>query len=71
MAGLKLSIDNWQLQQEPRDAVLLVKAALLTHQAQLAEPVLAWAEKTKYTDPQLAALLLQLKYKLKGRGVAP
>lgn len=71
MTGLKLSIDNWQLQQEPRDAVLFVKAALLTHQAPLAEPVLAWAEKTKYTDPELAALLLQLKNKLKGRGVAP
>jgi tetratricopeptide (TPR) repeat protein len=71
VAGLKLSIDNWQLQQEPRDAVLFVKAALLTQQASSAQPVLAWAEKTKYTDPQLAALLLQLKHKLKGQGVTP
>lgn len=71
VAGLKLSIDNWQLQQEPRDAVLFVKAALLTQQASSAQPVLAWAEKTKYNDPQLAALLLQLKHKLKGQGVTP
>ena len=71
VAGLQLSIDNWQLQQEPRDAVLFVKAALLTQQAPSAQPVLAWAEKTKYTDPQLAALLLQLKDKLQSRGLAP
>lgn len=59
-AGLALSIDNWQLQKEPPDAVLFVQAALALGQAQAAAPVLAWARDTGYTDPQLASLLTQL-----------
>lgn len=60
-AGLALSIDNWQLQKEPPDAVLFVQAALALGQAQAAAPVVEWAEKTRYTDPQLAPLIQQLK----------
>ena len=60
-AGLALSIDNWQLQKEPPDAVLFVQAALALGQARAAEPVVSWAEKTGYTDPQLSPLLAQLK----------
>ncbi|WP_143473844.1 tetratricopeptide repeat protein [Limnohabitans sp. G3-2] len=60
-AGLALSIDNWQLQKEPPDAVLFVQAALALGQARAAEPVLKWAEKTGYTDPQLTPLLAKLK----------
>lgn len=60
-AGLALSIDNWQLQKEPPDAVLFVQAALALGQARAAEPVVKWAEKTGYTDPQLTPLLAKLK----------
>jgi hypothetical protein len=60
-AGLALSIDNWQLQKEPPDAVLFVQAALALGQAQAAAPVVEWAEKTRYTDPQLGPLIQQLK----------
>jgi hypothetical protein len=60
-AGLALSIDNWQLQKEPPDAVLFVQAALELGQARAAEPVVSWAEKTGYADPQLTPLLAQLK----------
>jgi len=60
-AGLALSIDNWQLQKEPPDAVLFAQAALALGQAQAAAPVVAWAEKTRYTDPQLGPLIQQLK----------
>jgi len=60
-AGLKLSIANWQLQKEPPDAVLFVQAALALQQARAAEPVVLWAEKTGYTDPQLTPLIQQLK----------
>ena len=59
-AGLALSIDNWQLQKEPPDALLFVQAALALGQAPAAAPVLAWARDTGYTDPQLASLLTQL-----------
>lgn len=60
-AGLALSIDNWQLQKEPPDALLFVQAALALGQARAAEPVVKWAEKTGYTDPQLTPMLAQLQ----------
>ncbi len=60
-AGLALSIDNWQLQKEPPDAFLFVQAALALGQARAAEPVVKWAEKTGYIDPQLTPMLAQLK----------
>ncbi|WP_143473918.1 tetratricopeptide repeat protein [Limnohabitans sp. 15K] len=60
-AGLALSIDNWQLQKEPPDAILFVQAALVLGQARAAEPVVHWAEKTGYTDSQFTPLLAQLK----------
>ena len=60
-AGLALSIDNWKLQKEPPDAVLFAQAALVLNQPRAAEPVVAWAEKTAYTDPQLKPLIGQLK----------
>ncbi len=60
-AGLSLSIENWQLQKEPPDAVLFAQAALALGQAQAAAPVVEWAEKSGYTDPQLGPLLRQLR----------
>lgn len=60
-AGLALSMANWQLQKEPPDALLFVQAALALGQARAAEPVVLWAEKTGYTDPQLTPLLARLQ----------
>jgi len=60
-AGLALSIQNWQLQKEPPDALLFIQAALAVNQPRAAEPVLIWSEKTGYTDPELAALIRQLQ----------
>jgi tetratricopeptide (TPR) repeat protein len=60
-AGLALSIDNWQLQKEPPDALLFVQAALALGQARAAEPVLVWVQKTGYNDPQLKPLLQRLQ----------
>ena len=70
-AGLALSIDNWQLQKEPPDALLFVQAALALGQARDAEPVVSWAEKTGYTDPQLTPLLAQLKAHPSWKGGRP
>lgn len=60
-AGLALSIENWQQQKEPPDAVLFVQAALARQQARAAEPVVQWAQTTGYSDPLLAPLITQLK----------
>ena len=60
-AGLALSIDNWQLQKEPPDAVLFIQAALAVNQPRAAEPVVKWAEQTGYRDPLLTRLIEQLR----------
>ena len=60
-AGLSLSIENWKIQQEPRDAVLFLKAALALNQPQAAQTVVAWLDKTNYSDPQIKELRARLK----------
>ena len=60
-AGLALSIDNWKLQKEPPDALLFVQAALAVNQPRAAEPVIAWAQQTGYTDADLTPLLERLQ----------
>lgn len=60
-AGLALSIDNWKLQKEPPDAVLFAQAALAVDQPRAAEPVLAWAKTTGYSEPALARLIQQIQ----------
>ncbi len=67
-AGLQLSIENWKIQQEPRDAILFVKAALLAQQPQAAGPVVSWAQQTNYTEPELIDWLGQLNEQLKRQG---
>lgn len=67
-AGLQLSIENWKIQQEPRDAVLFVKAAIQAKKAHAAEPVLTWVQQTNYTDPELAGLLTKLQDQSKPQG---
>jgi hypothetical protein len=56
-----LSIENWRIQQEPRDAVLFLKAALALNQPQAAQTVMAWLDKTNYSDPQIKELRARLK----------
>ncbi len=67
-AGLQLSIENWKVQQEPRDAVLFVKAALQAQQPQAADPVVSWVQQSNYADPELAGLLDLLKEQRKRLG---
>lgn len=59
-AGLALSVENWQLQKEPPDALLFAQAALALKQARVAEPVVNWAQTTGYTEPALRELMAQL-----------
>jgi tetratricopeptide (TPR) repeat protein len=59
-AGLALSVENWQLQKEPPDALLFAQAALALKQARVAEPVVNWAQATGYTEPALRELIGQL-----------
>ena len=58
--ALALATRNYQLQKEPRDAQILMRAALAAGQPQAAKGALDWLQSTGYEDPALAALALQL-----------
>lgn len=59
--SLKLAISNYQAQKEPRDAEVLLRAALAAKQPQAARPALEWLASSRYEDPALAALARELE----------
>ncbi|MDG4552996.1 MAG: hypothetical protein P9E24_01910 [Candidatus Competibacter sp.] len=61
-AALALAQRNWaQWQREPRDARLLLEAALAAGQPEAAREVLDWLERTKLEDERLADLGRRLR----------
>lgn len=59
--ALKLALNNWRLQREPRDARAVLEAALALRRTDAAQPVLAWMAQTGIEDwylKQLAAKLV-------------
>ena len=66
LAALKLAQQNWNMQREPADARVLLRAALAAKQPQAASPVLDWLRQTGLEDVYLRPLAAQL-----GGGAAP
>ncbi|MBA2963083.1 MULTISPECIES: hypothetical protein [Ramlibacter] len=58
--ALQLAGSNYQVQKEPRDAWILLRAALAARQPQAARPALDWLAASRYEDPALQALATQL-----------
>lgn len=58
--ALALAVRNYGTQREPRDAHILMRAALAARQAKAAQPALDWLRTSHYEDPALAALADQL-----------
>jgi hypothetical protein len=58
--ALDLATRNYQDQKEPRDAEILLRAALAAKQPRAAVPALDWLRTNGYEDPVLAALAAQL-----------
>lgn len=52
---------NYQRQREPRDAEMLLRAAVAARQPAAAQPVLDWLRTSRYEDPVLQQLAGQLK----------
>lgn len=52
--ALPLAVRNYQVQKEPRDAEILLRAALAANQAKAAQPALDWLRVNQYEDPELA-----------------
>ena len=58
--ALALAASNYTVQKEPRDAEVLMRAALGAGQATKAQPALAWWRSSGYQDPQIKVLADQL-----------
>ncbi len=59
--ALTLALDNWRLQREPRDARVVLQAALAVRAPAAATPVLEWFEGNRVEDVVLADLVRQVK----------
>jgi tetratricopeptide (TPR) repeat protein len=59
--ALQLAQANWRVQREPRDARILLEAALAARDKAVAEPVLAMLRRTRLEDGRLSALAQQIE----------
>ena len=55
-----LASRNYEVQKEPRDADILMRAALAANQAKSAQPALDWLRTSRYEDPVMSQLATQL-----------
>jgi hypothetical protein len=58
--ALRLAAENYRVQREPRDARILLEAALAAKQFAAARPALDWLRTSAYEDPRYAKLAQQL-----------
>lgn len=59
--ALRLAAENYPAQREPRDARILMEAAIATREHAAAQPALNWLRASGYEDPLYAKLAQQLK----------
>jgi predicted Zn-dependent protease len=59
--ALALAQENWKLQREPRDARILLEAALAMKNPAAAQDALDWLERSGHEDPGLHATAQRLK----------
>ena len=52
---------NYEVQKEPRDADILLRAALAARQSQAAQPALDWLQSSRYEDPAISAVAAQVR----------
>ena len=59
--ALRLAAENYRLQREPRDARILMEAALAAQDHAAAQPALDWLRASGYQDPAYATLAQRLQ----------
>ena len=60
-AALAAAAENWKSQREPRDARVLLEAALAAGERKAAAPALRWLDESGFEDARLRRLAAQLK----------
>ncbi len=63
--ALRLAAENYRLQREPRDARILMEAALAAKDVHAAQPALDWMKASGYEDPAYAKLARELQVGVK------
>lgn len=58
--ALALAQENWAAQREPRDARILLEAAIALRDAAAGKPVVRWLESSRHEDPLLQRLAREL-----------
>ncbi len=58
--ALDLALKNWTVQREPRDARIVLEAALAARKPAAAQPVLTWLAESRIEDIVLLALASQV-----------
>ena len=58
--SLVLAVHNYEIQKEPRDAAMLLRAALAANDVKAAQPALDWLRSSGYEDARLATRAAQL-----------
>lgn len=59
--ALQLATSNYAVQREPRDALMLMRAAAAARRPKEAAPALAWLRASRYEDPVIARVAQQLE----------
>jgi Tfp pilus assembly protein PilF len=59
--ALALALENWTEQREPRDALIVLRAAAAARNAAAADPVLKWLQESGFEDPRMRRLAATLK----------
>ena len=59
--ALEAARENWKTQREPRDARVLMEAALAAGDAAAARDALDWMARTGYGEPRYRALAERLR----------
>ena len=60
-AALAAASENYRAQREPRDALILIEAALAAREPAAAAPAMQWLESSGFESDRLRRLALQLK----------
>ena len=60
-AALAVGLDNWKEQREPRDALIVLEAAVAARDPKAAAPVLRWLETSRFESERLQRLAAALR----------
>lgn len=52
-AALRVALENWKEQREPRDALVVLEAAVAARDAKAAAPVLKWLDETRFESERM------------------